>query len=182
VIMSNVLLLTLLGAMLTSVAYLQHKDSLGLTFLERGKDIVELESMCGINRRIHIYEQLGFENRIEFDEGDLGVSGGIQVYESATRNVHGLAADDRILRFPGEASSKIPWPVNTNTNKTLTEKLINLESTYARIAKSVRDMIKLEGVKGKAGGVNKGSELSAGSQSRDEHSTNQVESMNSDDE
>merc|ERR1719456_576809 len=52
-------------------------------------------------------EGLGFENRIEFNEGDIGVAGGIQVLEPANANP---TTQDMIRRFGGSTSVEMQWP------------------------------------------------------------------------
>merc|ERR1719197_592464 len=52
-------------------------------------------------------EGLGFENRIEFNEGDIGVAGGIQVEELA--NAHPTTVDT-IKRVGGTTSVLAQWP------------------------------------------------------------------------
>lgn len=148
IIFSNMLVFTLLSAICTSTTYLQGRDIEGLTFLERGKDIVELESMCSTDKRVRIWDSMNFEMRIEFDEGDLGLNYGIQILEPANRRLRNATTEDRIYRFPGEASSKLPWPVDQGAAKNLDEKLVQLETTFLRIAKMIRELVKLHDRKG----------------------------------
>jgi hypothetical protein len=106
--------------------------------------------------------------------------GGIQVYESLSRDIKNATADDRIQRFPGEASSKIPWPVLQSSAKSVDEKLIHLEATYGRIAKMVRDMLKLQDVKGKGGAQKAGLSSNDQSQSKEEASADQKQGPSKD--
>merc|ERR1719420_75091 len=52
-------------------------------------------------------DSLGFDNRIEFNEGDIGVAGGIQVEEPA--NAHPTTVDT-IKRVGGTTSALAQWP------------------------------------------------------------------------
>jgi hypothetical protein len=55
-------------------------------------------------------EELNFEQNLEFDSGDVGPSGGVQVHESAFVRAHPKYVPDRIIRNPGAALSTDPWP------------------------------------------------------------------------
>merc|ERR1719263_1649606 len=52
-------------------------------------------------------ESLGFEDRIEFNEGDIGVAGGIQMLEVANANPTTI---DTIKRVGGTTSALAQWP------------------------------------------------------------------------
>ena len=86
----------LMAAMFSAVTFLQSGYVEGFTFLERGKDIVEQETMCSLGEREALFDSFKFNERIEFDEGDLGLSGGVQQLESVTKNSKDGSTDDRI--------------------------------------------------------------------------------------
>eukprot|EP00397_Hematodinium_sp_SG-2012_P002889 GEMP01002897.1.p1 GENE.GEMP01002897.1~~GEMP01002897.1.p1 ORF type:complete len:1183 (+),score=249.82 GEMP01002897.1:779-4327(+) len=143
-IFSVLFLTNLMSALFTTTTFLLNKDVEGLTYLDRAQEIVELESMCTIEKRHDIWFAMKFDQRIEFDEGDLGLNGGLQVSEPLCKHNGGKQVD-RIQRFPGEASPKLPWPVDKGMAKTVDEKLVGLDSTYIRILKTLRDMSKKKG-------------------------------------
>merc|ERR1719409_1645575 len=58
-------------------------------------------------RWVFFKESLGFEQRIEFNEGDVGVAGGIQVLEPASANP---TTSDTIKRVGGTTSALAQWP------------------------------------------------------------------------
>jgi len=162
-IVAVLFLLNLMSAVFTASTYLQNKDVEGLTYLSRAKIIVELESVCTLEGRQEIWESHNFDQRVEFDEGDLGLNGCIQVSEALIKHAKDNKVDDHIQRFPGEASPKVPWPVTTNTAKTFDEKLASLEGTLSRILKSMREMMKKQKGAGNItstsqGGTSQGSE------------------------
>jgi len=51
---------------------------------------------------------LGLDQRLEFNRGDVGLSGGIQVSEPANLNP---TLVEQIIRFGGSTSKAAPWPV-----------------------------------------------------------------------
>ena len=48
-----------------------------------------------------------FETRLEFDEGDVGLPGGLQFQEKASLNP---ISSDRILRYGGSCAPEMQWP------------------------------------------------------------------------
>ena len=50
---------------------------------------------------------LRFDQLLEFDEGDVGLGGGIQIKEPANQNP---TSDDIIQRFGGTSSPDMQWP------------------------------------------------------------------------
>merc|ERR1719409_1437968 len=58
-------------------------------------------------RWVFFKESLGFEQRIEFNEGDVGVAGGIQILEPASANPTTV---DTIKRVGGTTSALAQWP------------------------------------------------------------------------
>ncbi len=62
-------------------------------------------------------DELDFDQNLEFDSGDIGPSGGVQMLETAFVRVHPKYVPDRIIRNPGTALLTDPWPVETNKRK-----------------------------------------------------------------
>ena len=63
------------------------------------------------NYDAHVVERLLLpQKRVEFDAGDLGLRGAIQVVESVTAHYWSLEKLDRIFRFAGSTNPKLPWP------------------------------------------------------------------------
>ena len=50
---------------------------------------------------------LRFDQLLEFDEGDVGLGGGIQIKEAGNLNP---TSDDIIQRFGGTSSPEMQWP------------------------------------------------------------------------
>merc|ERR1712112_123569 len=90
----------------------------GFAHLERAELTIELESSCKLAFRKRVWASMKMDDAVEFDAGDLGPSGGIQVRELVGRQMGQRAADDRITRYPGECDPGKPWPrIQTTTQK-----------------------------------------------------------------
>jgi len=85
----------------------------GYARLKRIQIIVESMPQVPPKRWERWTDSLGFEKRIEFNEGDVGVGNGIATTEAA--NVH-PTLQDRIARFGGSTSPTIQWPEEGNGN------------------------------------------------------------------
>merc|ERR1712151_764336 len=126
-----------------------YQDMVGYARLKRIKIIVE--TMVGMQDKkwFRFVEGLNLEQRIEFNEGDVGLAGGIQVPEPANANPTTI---DMIKRFGGSTSPSIQWPEEEQGDDDSDkferlEKLI--QKTMARITKS-------GGKKGNRGGSSAG--------------------------
>jgi len=104
-----------------------------------------------MERRLDLWDAMKLEDRVEYDEGDLGLPGAVQVMESVNKKGSDNL-DDRIQRFPGEANAKLPWPMTEKSAKTVEEKLLKLDGLFTRLYKQTRDMLKLAQKKGTTAG------------------------------
>jgi len=107
IIMVIVFLLQLLVAQLI-VSYASiYSDMVGYARINRGSVIVK--TMLGVTpkRWSRFLTSLGFEERLEFNEGDIGLAGGIQVMEPANANP---TTKDTIVRIGGSTHPSVPWP------------------------------------------------------------------------
>merc|ERR1719277_1148576 len=131
-----------------------YQDMVGYARLKRIKIIVE--TMVGMQdkRWFRFVEGLNLEQRIEFNEGDVGLAGGIQVLEPANANPTTI---DMIKRFGGSTSPSIQWPEEEGQGDDDSDKFERLEKliqkTMARITTSG----------GKKGGARGGSSAGEGS-------------------
>jgi len=108
---STVFLLNLLIAQLCCAYNSIYADMVGYARLKRCHIIVETMPMVSPRRWTAFKDALGLEKRIEFNEGDVGVAGGIQVQELA--NVHPTTVDT-IRRVGGTTSALAQWPIEEN--------------------------------------------------------------------
>merc|ERR1719476_1188393 len=102
-----IFLLSLLVAQLSCAYSAVYADMVGYARLERSAIIVEMMPSVTKTRWDAFVQSLRFQKRIEFNEGDIGVAGGIQVKEPASANPTTI---DMIRRFGGSTSVEIQWP------------------------------------------------------------------------
>ncbi|CAK9024711.1 Uncharacterized protein SCF082_LOCUS16757 [Durusdinium trenchii] len=76
---------------------------------------------------------LKLDDPLEFNEGDVGLSGGLQVLEPA--NAH-IVTEDTIKRFGGSTAPSAPWPKDATTEEEEQDKLWLLEQKLQNIIKS----------------------------------------------
>lgn len=107
VTVSTVLLINLLIAQLNCSYEYVYQDMVGFARLARAQLIVETLASCPAERWNRFVETLRLDQPIEFDEGDVGLAGGIQVRELASLHP---SAEDSIQRFGGSCTPEMPWP------------------------------------------------------------------------
>merc|ERR550532_1046706 len=98
--------------------------------------------------------KLRLDERLEFNEGDIGLSGGIQVMEPANVNP---TTTDAIRRFGGSTSPAMQWPEEDNAGD-------DEEDRFDKIKKLIEKALKrLSSVGGKSRkGAGAGSSLGQG--------------------
>merc|ERR1719393_524308 len=106
-VIAVVFLLNLLIAQLCCSYDAIYADMVGYARLKRCRIIVETMPSVTPKRWAAFKESLGLDTRIEFNEGDIGVAGGIQVQEAA--NAHPTTVDT-IKRVGGTTSALAQWP------------------------------------------------------------------------
>jgi len=84
-----------------------YEDMVGYARLERAETIVEIMPTVQKKRWTTFVESLRLSKRLEFNQGDIGVAGGIQMREAANINPTTI---DMIRRFGGSTSPEIQWP------------------------------------------------------------------------
>eukprot|EP00927_Polykrikos_kofoidii_P033473 TRINITY_DN282_c0_g1_i7.p1 TRINITY_DN282_c0_g1~~TRINITY_DN282_c0_g1_i7.p1 ORF type:complete len:1106 (-),score=182.29 TRINITY_DN282_c0_g1_i7:180-3497(-) len=113
-IIAVLFLSNLLVAQLTCTYGTVYADMVGYARIQRIRVIVD--SMPQVTRKQwdNFVESLGFEKKIEFNEGDVGVNNGIAMTEKA--NLHPTTVDV-IKRFGGSTSPDMQWPAEDNGNE-----------------------------------------------------------------
>merc|ERR1719393_655468 len=106
-VVSVIFLLNLLIAQLCCSYDAIYADMVGYARLKRCRIIVETMPAVSPKRWNLFKDSLGLDNRIEFNEGDIGVAGGFQVMEPA--NAHPTTVD-YIKRVRGTTSPLAQWP------------------------------------------------------------------------
>merc|ERR1712151_474111 len=102
-----IFLLNMLIAQLNCSYDTIYQDMVGYARLKRIRIVVETMPLVPEKRWLRFLQALALEERIEFNEGDIGVAGGIQVLEPASANPTTI---DMIKRFGGSTSPSIQWP------------------------------------------------------------------------
>eukprot|EP00435_Cladocopium_sp_Y103_P061576 s587_g23.t1 len=82
-------------------------DMLGFARLARASLIVDAMVACPPQRFAKFVASLRFDQLLEFDEGDVGLGGGIQIKEPGNLNP---TSDDIIQRYGGTSSPEMQWP------------------------------------------------------------------------
>merc|ERR1719265_1306179 len=156
----TVFLLNMLVAQLTCAYEAVYADMIGYARLERIEIIVGVLPSVSQKRWSGFVESLKLDSKVEFNAGDIGVTGGIQILEAANLNP---TTQDMIKRFGGSTSVEMQWPVEQDTNDEADrfERLENLiQKTLKRITKG--------GSGGKRGGSRGGSGTGSNSNDMDD--------------
>merc|ERR1712146_39304 len=77
---------------------------------------------------------MGFEERLEFNEGDIGLPGGLQLTEPSNANPTTV---DAIRRFGGSTSPTMPWPEEEGFGNDEDDKFERLEKVILRVTKKM---------------------------------------------
>jgi len=106
-VLGMVFLLNLLVAQLTCAYNAIYIDMVGYARLKRVRIVCDTMPSVKLKKFESFVNYLELSKRIEFNEGDVGVSGGIQLQESSSANP---TTTDTIKRFGGSTSPTIKWP------------------------------------------------------------------------
>merc|ERR1719224_41731 len=106
-IVTVIFFLNMLIAQLSCAYSSVYEDMVGYARLERAETIVEIMPSVPNKRWFAFMESLRLNKRLEFNQGDIGVAGGIQMKEAANINPTTI---DMIRRFGGSTSPEIQWP------------------------------------------------------------------------
>merc|ERR1712151_717955 len=79
---------------------------------------------------------LSFETRLEFNEGDIGLAGGVQVQEPASAN---LTTVDMIRRFGVSTSVLMQWPEEEGQGDDADDKFERMEKLIEKSMKRITD-------------------------------------------
>ncbi|CAE7205083.1 unnamed protein product [Symbiodinium sp. CCMP2456] len=133
VLASSILLMNLLIAQLNSSYVYIYQDMVGFARLNRAQKIVEALANFNRNQWTTFIESLGLDQPLEFNQGDVGVAGGMQITEPASEHV---VLKDSILRFGGSCSAELQWPEETK-HRGDREKLSKIESMARKVLRKV---------------------------------------------
>jgi hypothetical protein len=142
-----------------------YADMVGYARLKRIKIIVETLPLVTKEKWQRFLASMDFEKRLEFNDGDVGLSGGVQTHEPS--NAH-PTTDDRILRFGGSTDRSIPFP-DTSDDDEDNDRFGRMEKVIARTLEKLSTSDHSGPAKGgskgnESGSHHSGNEMSAGSQ------------------
>lgn len=107
IVLSGILLLNLLIAQLNRAYELVYQDMVGFARMNRSRLVVDILGNCPKAKWSKFVKTLKLDQNLEFNEGDIGLPGGLPVQESASVNI---VVKDQILRFGGSTSAEMQWP------------------------------------------------------------------------
>jgi len=144
-----VFLINLLIAQLNGAYQVVYEDMVGFARLNRAAIIVTTIEQVSDKQWSRFLQAQKFEERLEFNEGDVGLPGGLQMTEPS--NAYPTTVDT-IRRFGGSTSPTMPWPQEDNLDGGDDDKYERLEKLMVRATKNMRT----------SGGSKKGGSSSAG--------------------
>eukprot|EP00929_Paragymnodinium_shiwhaense_P090512 TRINITY_DN506_c0_g2_i2.p1 TRINITY_DN506_c0_g2~~TRINITY_DN506_c0_g2_i2.p1 ORF type:complete len:1105 (-),score=333.20 TRINITY_DN506_c0_g2_i2:256-3570(-) len=156
-----IFLMNLLIAQLTCSYTVIYADMVGYARMKRSNIIVETMPTVSRLRWESFKESLQLEQPIEFNEGDIGIKGGIQVLEPAS--AHPTTVDS-IRRFGGTTSPLVQWPqLDENTDED--DRFERLEATVKRFMDSMtaKSSSRKKKLKGQSSGMGSGGGEAEGS-------------------
>jgi len=153
----SVFLLNLLVAQLTESYRLMFLDMTGFARLNRASMVVSTVSEARKGGWSLFLESLQFDERLEFNEGDMGPAGGVQILEPANDYT---VMEDSIRRYGGPTAPSVPWPEESRPHEESTED--KLQKVDTRLERMEKLLVKLT-TKHSRGGAAGGSVMSGGS-------------------
>merc|ERR1740130_1690597 len=145
-----VFLLNMLVAQLTCAYEAVYVDMVGYARLERVSIIVGVMPAVGSRRWNTFLDGLKLDQKTEFNAGDIGVTGGLQVLEPSNANPTTV---NMIKRFGGSTAVEMQWPADDEGEGDEADKFERLEGM---IQKTLKRLAK--GGKGKSGTGRSGSD------------------------
>ncbi|CAK9102504.1 Retrovirus-related Pol polyprotein from transposon TNT 1-94 [Durusdinium trenchii] len=123
-------------------------DIKGHARLARGEIIIETFKAVKMTRWTKFMTALKLDEKVDFEEGDIGLAGGIKNFEPALAHP---VAKDQIVRFGGQTDGFLPWP------EKMAAETDNIERTFQKtIQKSLHKMLGSSGKKGGASTISTG--------------------------
>eukprot|EP00931_Biecheleriopsis_adriatica_P113517 TRINITY_DN8858_c0_g1_i1.p1 TRINITY_DN8858_c0_g1~~TRINITY_DN8858_c0_g1_i1.p1 ORF type:complete len:1115 (+),score=249.69 TRINITY_DN8858_c0_g1_i1:41-3346(+) len=127
-----IFLLNLLIAQLNQAYQTIFADMQGYARLNRAAVTVKTLEQVSEKRWMKFLSGLKLDDRLEFNEGDVGVSGGLQVLEASNLNPTTV---DAIRRFGGSTSPTMPWPAEDGVENGDDDRFDRLEKLIVRATK-----------------------------------------------
>lgn len=160
-IATTVFLTNLLAAQLTCAYDDVMEDMVGYARLRRMEIIVEMMPKAPLRSWRGFVKSLQLDEPLEFNAGDIGLAGGIQVLERASANP---TTTDTIKRFGGSSELANPWPDDADT-------VLDEKERFARMEKLVQRAMKRMAARSRGSKVPQGEGSGGGTVSRQSAST-----------
>merc|ERR1719337_693662 len=160
-IVTVVFFLSMLIAQLSCAYSSVYEDMVGYARLERAETIVEIMPSVSKKRWSSFIDSLRLNKRLEFNQGDIGVNGGIQMREAANINPTTV---DMIRRFGGSTSPEIQWPED-DADGDGDDRFERMEKLIQRALQRLTQKGGRSGHKGRGGGTGTGTGTGSGQQS-----------------
>jgi len=141
-----IFLLNMLVAQLTCAYEAVYVDMIGYARLERIEIIVGIMPVVAEKRWRAFCDSIKLDQKVEFNAGDVGVNGGVQIMEPANANPTTV---DMIKRFGGSTSVEMQWPVEQEGQGDEDDRFERLENL---IQKTLKRITKGGGGKGRGSG------------------------------
>jgi len=149
-IISVVFLLNLLIAQLCCAYDAIYADMLGYARLKRIDIICDSMPSVSPKKWTFFVDSLELRKRVEFNEGDVGLPGGIQVLEAASANPTTV---DTIRRFGGTTSPKVKWPEEEGGGDDESDRFGRIEDLIKKLGDQAAKAASSGAKKIKAGGA-----------------------------
>lgn len=127
----SIFLMNLLVAQLSQSYHDAYSNMQGYARLNRASVTASTITNVSRTRWSRFLQKMAFDEAMEFNEGDVGLAGGIQVLEAS--NEH-LVTEDTIKRFGGSTAPTAPWPRSEMAEEEL-DKVADLEKKLMKIIK-----------------------------------------------
>jgi len=125
----SIFLVNLLVAQLNQSYRDIFEDMQGFARLNRASVTADIIDSVSRKRWNRFLTHLRFDRPLEFNEGDVGLAGGIQVLEPANAN---MVTEDSIKRFGGPTAPSTPWPQEADDAANDDDKFARLEKLIVR--------------------------------------------------
>jgi len=133
-IIASIFLINMLVAQLTCAYEAVYVDMVGYARLER-IDIIVTTMPAVPEKRWHRFcDSLRLNDKTEFNAGDLGVTGGLQIFEPSNANP---TTQDMIKRFGGSTSVEMQWPADDEGDGDENDRFERIEGLIQKTLKRI---------------------------------------------
>lgn len=116
-------------------------DIKGHARLARGQIILETLKVIDMKRWTAFLSSLALDRCVDFEEGDIGLAGGIKAFEPALEHP---VSKDQIVRFGGQTNPSLPWPEHGSGQDSSMESMI--QKTIQRSIQKMLGKCKIGGI------------------------------------